>query len=207
MALQVKKRQSKTKKTKTYTNVVERHYRLVNVVDHGKDPKTGKKRIDHTYFTKDEYHIYGFDWTWTLEKAKERLKEHQAKEKVIRTNNRKVKAQQRIKEQKLVESAFLPEKTCREFEVFLAKKVGFGKGRMPSRIDSHWKGAQKMIAAVATEPVDYDDNSELFYQYIVDNAYSLSYLQKMLRIVNYWGYFVCKCRRSSESVPKVEVWR
>lgn len=195
MALQVKKRKSKTKKTKTYVNVVERHYRLVNVVDHGKDPKTGKQRREHTYFAKEEYHIYGFDWTWTLEKAKERLKEHQAKEKVVRTNNRKVKAQQRIKEQKLVESAFLPEKTCREFELFLAKKVGFGNGKMPSRIDSHWKGAQKMIAAVSIEPVEYDDNPELFYQYIVDNAYSLSYLQKMLRIVNYWGYFVCKQRK------------
>jgi hypothetical protein len=91
MALQVKKRASKTRSSKKKNSkVVERFYRLANVIDHGKDPKTGKANREYIYFRKEDYHIYGFDWTWTLEKAKARLKEVQASEKVERINNRKV---------------------------------------------------------------------------------------------------------------------
>ena len=107
MALQVKKRASKTRKSeKEGSKAVERFYRLANVIDHGKDLKTGKANREYVYFRKEDYQVYGFDWTWTLEKAKARLKEVQASEKVDRINNRKVKAHARIKEQQLVESAF-----------------------------------------------------------------------------------------------------
>ena len=49
-----------------------------------------------------------------------------------------------------------------------------------------------MICEVQTEPKDYHEYPERFYQYVVKHCYSPSYLQKMLRIVNYWGYFVCR---------------
>jgi hypothetical protein len=187
MALQVKKR----------IHADGRVYRLAVVVDHGKDPKTGKSKRDNFYPKVSEYHAYGFDPFWTITEAKERLKQVQAQDKVERINNRKAKAQARLRERALVDSAYLPEKMCREFETFLSRKVGFGDGRLPSRIDSHWKGAQKMIAEVQTEPKDYEEYSERFYQYVIKHKYSPSYLQKMLRIVNYWGYFVCKNQKQA----------
>lgn len=122
MALQVKKLTQKGGK---------RVYRLAVVIDHGKDKKTGKSNRENLYPKIAEYHTYGFDPFWPLEKAKERLKQVQAQDKVERINNRKARAQARIRERKLVESAYLPEKLCREFEVFLSRKVGFGDGRLP----------------------------------------------------------------------------
>lgn len=187
MALQVKPRQHKD----------GRVYRLAVVIDHGKDKKTGKSNREYIYPKVAEYHTYGFDPMWPLQKARERLKQVQAQDKVERINNRKAKAQARIRERKLVDSAYLPEKLCREFEVFLSRKIGFGDGRLPSRIDSHWLGAQKMICEVQTEPKDYEEYSERFYQYVIKHKYSPSYLQKMLRIVNYWGYFVCRHQKQA----------
>ena len=64
MALQVKPRKHKDPK---------RVYRLAVVIDHGKDKKTGKSKRDYLYPRPEEYHIYGFDPYWPLEKARERL--------------------------------------------------------------------------------------------------------------------------------------
>ena len=102
MALQVKPRQHKD----------GRVYRLAVVIDHGKDKKTGKSNREYIYPKVAEYHTYGFDPMWPLQKARERLKQVQAQDKVDkveRINNRKAKAQARIRERNLVESAYLPE--------------------------------------------------------------------------------------------------
>ena len=168
MALQVKPREHKD----------GRVYRLAVVIDHGKDKKTGKSNREYIYPKVAEYHTYGFDPMWPLEKARERLKQVQAQDKGERINNRKAKAQARIRERKLVDSEKKKKKLCREFEVFLSRKVGFGDGRLPSRIESHWLGAQKMISEVQTEPKDYEEYSEGFYQYVIKHKYSPSYLQK-----------------------------
>lgn len=54
-----------------------------------------------------------------------------------------------------------------------------------------------MIAEVQVEPKDYDEYYERFYQYVIKHRYSPSYLQKMLRIVNFWGYFVCRQQKQA----------
>lgn len=72
MALQVKPRQHKD----------GRVYRLAVVIDHGKDKKTGKSNREYIYPKVAEYHTYGFDPMWPLQKARERLKQVQAQDKV-----------------------------------------------------------------------------------------------------------------------------
>lgn len=59
MALQVKPRQHKD----------GRVYRLAVVIDHGKDKKTGKSNREYIYPKVAEYHTYGFDPMWPLQKC------------------------------------------------------------------------------------------------------------------------------------------
>lgn len=74
MALQVKPRQHKD----------GRVYRLVTVIDHGKSTKTGKSNREYIYHKTSEYHSHGFDPMWSLEKARDRLKQVQDQNKVER---------------------------------------------------------------------------------------------------------------------------
>jgi len=70
-------------------------------------------------------------------------------------------------------------------------------GRSPnyvhkSKLPSHWRAAQKIITAVNLDPLMWNDHAEDFFDYFYQCKYSISYIRKILLIVNKWGYFICR---------------
>lgn len=56
----------------------------------------------------------------------------------------------------------------------------------------HWEAAQKAIISVGVEPSDWLDESIVIYTYFREKTLSLSYIQKIIRVMNLWGHFICR---------------
>lgn len=55
-----------------------------------------------------------------------------------------------------------------------------------------WRAAQKIIVAVNLDPSEWVDASEEFWRQFCQRKYSLSYVQKIMRVVNAWGTLCCR---------------
>jgi hypothetical protein len=103
---------------------------------------------------------------------------------------------QRLREmQELFEleaAAVFPDVFKREFE------ERFILGRIPNEerrnVISHWRAAQRLLLKLKLDPSDWFEESTKFYDYFYDKNHSLSYLRKILRLANLWGFYISKKR-------------
>ena len=95
---------------------------------------------------------------------------------------------------KIVESVFIPQDDCNEFFEKLRLR-SFGGSEYQRKLLSHWQYVQKMIADLKIEPIEYSEEQEQFYRYFIDHKNSADYVNKLIRILNMWGLFICKKRK------------
>lgn len=130
---------------------------------------------------KDDWIKYGFRFDMSLEQAKLQLKTLNAQEKITSAQKRKQKAQARIDESRLAEVAYFPTHYVTEFE-FL--KLGESKKALV-----YWKKAREIIVELKLPFREWEPKKELFYRYFLNNNMSPAYVQKVLPLINRWGYF------------------
>jgi hypothetical protein len=139
----------------------------------------------------------GFRSEMTLEEAKAHATKLQAQESLKRENA----ARERTRRRARIESAFLAPNDVAEFE----------RDWLPEHKirPAHWYTMQKIIAGVGTHPEDwFEQKSKLYSQFLLMRL-SANYAKKLLRYLNFWGYFVCKKqRRAYLKVPGLDgVWK
>ena len=91
--------------------------------------------------------------------------------------------------------AFLPEEFTAEFELkYLRSRDSQSKRRRNKMTRAHilWRAVQKLIVHIKVEPTEWNLNQDQIYDYFFERSYSLSYLNKMLNVLNPWGFFICK---------------
>lgn len=153
----------------------------------------------HKTVPKQAYQTLGFRPDMTVEEAKARVKQLNQAHTIER--KKAAATARRLVSIKAVESVFMPENDCAEFFEKLKAK-SFGNDTHNRKILSHWQYVQRMIAELQIEPIDYADESEQFVRYFIRQQNSLDYVKKLLRILNMWGYFICKKRgQSFEPIP------
>lgn len=103
------------------------------------------------------------------------------------------KGARRMQESRIVASVFIPEDLEREFFKKIQEE-SFGGDKNNNRLLSHWKYIQIMITELQIEPVEYGDRAKAFYKYFIEKKNSLDYVNKLIRILNMWGLFICKKR-------------
>ena len=173
---------------------------LHHVIDKGRDEKG--KVVRHTrVLSEKELISHGFDPKWKYQVAKEFYqKNFQAKEKLKRDAESKARAQARVLKFQRVESAHLPENLVNAFEAFLVRRMGEETDELPKSVRAHWYAAQRLIKEIGMDPTDYAENPEAVYRFAIKHQYSPSWLKKVLRLMNLWGYFYCK-RREKAFLP------
>ena len=56
----------------------------------------------------------------------------------------------------------------------------------------HWRTAKKVILEVRLDPARWYDDNYKFYDWFYEKKMSLSYIQKILSLINLWGFFISR---------------
>lgn len=142
-----------------------------------------------------DWRQHGFDFAMTYEQAKSQATSLNKQAEVRRWAETKTKIRERLQAEDTVASAFLPEHLVSEFETeILFEKMCRGNAdvKMRNKTESHWRATKRVIRDIKLHPSDWSDRAYKFTNLYVAKRMSPSYVQKVQRILNYWGYFVCK---------------
>ena len=91
--------------------------------------------------------------------------------------------------------AFLPDEFVVEFELkYLCQRDSQSELRRNKMTRAHilWRAVQKLIVHIKIEPAEWHLNQDQIYDYFFERSYSLSYLNKMVNLLNRWGFYICK---------------
>ena len=149
--------------------------------------KKPKKEWD---IPKHQWFDLGFNVSMNLDQARARAAQLNAQEK-----SKVIEARQQefVRNRRQFETecrAILPEFFRSQFE----NQFVFSHNHLPTQKDTraHWRAAQKLLLKVALDPEDWFEHSQEFYDYLAGSQFSVSYSQKILRLVNLWGFFISK---------------
>ena len=140
---------------------------------------------------RERWAVLGFRPHMTIESARERQRQLNAQLKLKREEERRFQFEQQRKDLNMKYLAAFPESFCADFE----KRFVFGRSPSPAFRKSNracWTAAQKLILHLKLEPSEWFDSAFNFYDYFFEKAWSLSYISKVLRFTNLWGYFLCR---------------
>jgi hypothetical protein len=120
----------------------------------------------------------------TLDEVKARVRQLNAMEAVERRGAKRQKIDARLKEEALVQHAFLP---IADQEAFEHDEL-FRRKQDP-KLRSHWTAVKDLLCELKLEPQDYEYNRTRFYDVFEAKKYSISYVQKLIPIINAWGRY------------------
>jgi hypothetical protein len=137
----------------------------------------------------DAYGTLGFRPEMTIEEAKERAR-------ILNRSNteerlKQVRAVRRAISHQIVESKVLPASLVEEFIEKIEEET-FGSDVHTAKLLSQFKTVQELLKDLEIEPHDIHNHAKRIYKYFVDEEYSLDYSNKLLRILNEFGKFVCR---------------
>ena len=143
---------------------------------------------------KNAWFQLGFRPEMSLEQAKARAKElnktRQLEAKKI------VSIGRRVEDVKQVRSVYLPSDLVSEFTQWLADNKVRGS-KQKEKLFSHWELAQTIIAEAKLFPQDFYLNAGKLLSFFVRRKYSMSYVRKIMAVLNWWGTFYA----SKKSTP------
>jgi integrase len=87
-------------------------------------------------------------------------------------------------------NAVLPEPFISEFEERFV--TGRGDRGSTKSLYCHWRSAQKLIRTLQIDPSSWFDSVYKIYDYFYEKCYSLSYIRKVIRYLNLWGFFISR---------------
>lgn len=155
-----------------------------------KDDKRTQRHVP-----KKEWLAIGFSTSMTIDEAKARAKQLNSAAWLKRQERIRQEISLRLVKEDKIESAFLPEPFVQQFEhEVLFKRFGRGDHKIVERkkLTSHWRAVRRLIRKVNLSPSDWADQPETLYNYFREIKASPSYTQKLIRMMNLWGYFLSK---------------
>lgn len=168
-------------------------WRLVAATDNG------KQGLIRRTVEKDssEFKELGFSRDMTLEQAQIRAKSLQGAEELKRDFARRARVESRGRIAKLVISVNLPSDLVEEYESTLLLDEHIRP--------EHWAAAQLIIAQITVTPDLWFFRKAAIYNLLIDRKYSPDYCNRLIRVLNSWGYFYAiKLGRAWRSIPRVK---
>lgn len=140
----------------------------------------------YTYVQPKDFVHYGFDTALPYEAACE-LRTRLNKQGAVRSRaESRAKTEKRIKEESDTFTAYVTAED--EFLVYAEKTLRFASFRS-NKFRSHWHAAKKMITKLELDPTKFEDSRQLIYRYFAEQAFAMSYCEKILRCLNLYGKF------------------
>lgn len=152
------------------------------------DYSTGERVC--SYPPKQNYFLYGLNPSDPIEVARKKLVTVRERNKADRILERRQKIDKRLKEEAILEGAYLPKDLYNRFLPFLMKRRMWDK--IPDGVDSHLRCMRRLILALGSCPSTWSDSPEDIFNWFKKQKYSLSYVEKVLPFLNLYGYFYCR---------------
>lgn len=140
---------------------------------------------------KARWYSLGFQVSMTVEQAKARAKQLNAKLHLKRREELHLAFDREAQMLQTKFNAAIPELYKNEFE----QKYVHGRMNGPEwrkRFLRTWRAVQKLLLEVQTDPADWYDEMFKFYDYFHERQYSFSYIRRILQLTNLWGYFLSR---------------
>jgi hypothetical protein len=158
----------------------------------------GKRR--DLYPRKEDYGRYGLDPDDAYERAKEKLKIIRARDKKTKLLEKRARIEDRLKREDLKSSAYLPRALYLRYLEWLQERRVWTK--IPSKTASHLRAMRRLILDVDTDPAEWPEKPQKIYHWFMSKKLSLSYLEKVLPLLNDYGYFYCReFQKAFVSIP------
>lgn len=159
--------------------------------------KNGFKVIKETWLPErkqelialESWPALGFYKEMTLEAAKQRAKQINIQSKI--EANRITSIAKRVEEDKLADSAYLPNNIVLSFESYLDSLYEDNPERL-NNIIKQWSILKKMINHLKLDPKDFSNSQSQFYLYFRQKKWGLDYIKKLTWLINLWGLHYSK---------------
>jgi hypothetical protein len=147
----------------------------------------------------EQWNTLGFHPAMTREEAQARAKQLNSQQHLQKQEKKRIAIVSRLQQEDAIQSAYLPTHLVEEFEsTRLIPKLTSSKDKTMS----NWRAAKRLIRALQKEPTEWWDERDAIYLYFKNRGDSVSYVQKVLPLLNKWGAFYCKkLRLPWEPVP------
>ena len=180
-----------TKKSDPKWKVQLVSYKREDILKHrGKSHKSDRVTID---VKKSEWYHHGFKAEMTIDQAKERAKQLNSQTELDERRRARAAIQERFEQEDLVECAYLPPKLVDDFvEKLKVDFYGDDEEFSRSKTVSHWRAVKRVIRKLELDPNEWEDNKLRFYKLFASWQWSTSYVQKIIILLNKWGYFCAK---------------
>jgi hypothetical protein len=126
----------------------------------------------------------------TMDEVKVRLGQLNAQDHIKRTQEKRQRVLDRLDQEATEQYAYMPQPLVEEFE--RERLFGRFSDVEQPKLSSYWRACKRIICEVQLEPSDWADRKTVFYDCFSRNYFSTAYVQKLLRVLNQWGRFICK---------------
>lgn len=160
----------------------------------------GKRKIRDV--SEAEFNAIGFSQKMSRTEAEERRDQINAQAHLKFQEQRRNAIHARLKDEATVQAAYLPEALVKEFEdkhLFARMDKAIAKR---NKTGSHWRGAKRVLCDLKVDISDWAVDCAKFYDYFSEEAWSYSYVQKLIAMLNRWGAFQARTfRQYYEPLP------
>jgi hypothetical protein len=166
----------------------------VQFVSHRKEHTRGSKALKpkrECDVPKERWKYLGFKFEMTLEQAKARQVQLNAKLKLKLLSGRRSIAEISRRSFELSTACAFSQVFVKEIEKIHLKPTRASPSHRKC-LRTAWATARKVIVAVESDPSAWLENSAGFYDYFAGNGWSISYIRRLIRIANLWGHFICR---------------
>lgn len=135
------------------------------------------------------YPELGFSAAMSVEDAKEqakRLNHLQATRR--KEQSAQIRAAERYEDLAKVQNSIIPEELNSLFLAQMSEDFFGSKSSLRKQVIV-WKKCQEVVTTLKLQPQDYYVNKKAIYKLFVDQKLSLSYVEKILKVLNLWGDF------------------
>ncbi len=130
-----------------------------------------------------------------MEEAKEIARKINMSSERKRLEEKRNKVSERLREEDKIECEFLPPLLTQKFEtdVLLKRFSDDDEDKLKaSKLLSHWRAVKRIVRVVKLDPSDWSEQPEVIYGQFRKMMASPAYVQKLTRLMNFWGHFICK---------------
>lgn len=151
----------------------------------------GSKR---TYIKKASLVAAGFSPNLSYDEAKSRATQLNAQGKLKLQAARRAKIAERLDTERLEALAFLPMTDIHEFEnkILAPKFLSVDVWDPKHKLAVKWRAAIKTMGAVKLDPSEWAEKPFLFYNYFLTKMFSTGYVERIIAMMNLYGYFYCR---------------
>ena len=170
------------------------------------DP-TQKKEISKHVSRDQAGKTLGIPGHLTYAEACARAEQINAQGKVRYLADRRIKIAERLDKERVEALAFLPALVIEEFErVVLAPKfLGQDVWDPKYKQAVKWRAALTTMRWVKLDPSEWAEKPFLFYNYFLDKKYSPGYVERIIALMNLYGYFYCrKYSKAFAPIPRLK---